>query len=165
LADDPKDNEIEPSNNPVHISDFHITAAQVGLTTDDEFRPSIASQNNIAHEYANLMAEKQRKQREFIEERRQKRIRAFDSGQISSFGGPVGSFRQPYNNNPNGGFTNNSNRSNRRGRNRNKKAKLAKETTTSPSNVNTASETSPTHEESIPPADCTNSSTSMETTQ
>ena len=123
LADDSRDNEIEPSDNPIHISDFHITAAQVGLTADDEFRPSLASQNNIAHEYANLMAEKQRRQREFIEERRQKRIRAFDNGHIISFGGPAGSFRQSHISHHNDGPTNTTNRSNRRGRNRNKKAK------------------------------------------
>lgn len=153
LADDPNDNEIEPSDHPLHISDFYITAAQVGLTVDDEFRPSAASQNNIAHEYANLMAEKQRRQREFIEERRQKRIRAFDNGQLSSFHGPVRSSPQP--------TANRGTRPRNRGRNRNKKGGLAK-TTAAPSSDATTTKTTPAEEASTTPNDSTTPNEPME---
>ena len=151
LADDPKDNTIEPSETPLHISDFHVTAAQVGLTADDEYRPSAASQNNIAHEYANLMAEKQRKQREFIEERRQRRIRAFDNGQFTHPG-----FRGPANvTTP---IPNNNKRARNR-RNRNKKGGLNKDTAAIPTDNHTPTKAP---EETAAPSDTTTPSTPMD---
>lgn len=89
LVEDIRNNDAEPSQHPVHLSDFHITAAQVGLDPDDPRRAVTSSQDAaIVHEYATLMADKQRKQREFVEERRQQRIRAFDSGRLPPFRAP-----------------------------------------------------------------------------
>lgn len=146
LAEDPRNNEAEPSDNPALLSDFHITAAQAGLTSDEP----INSKDNITHEYATLMADKQRKQREFIEERRQNRIRAFDSGKITPFRAPNHSSHQPRG----------------RKRNRNKKFKLNKRETTvqAASEVNTTTETSPTQPEATSPVDSTNIPDPMDVT-
>ena len=134
LEADIKDNDAEPSQHPVHLSEFHITAAQVGLDPDDTQRSATSAKDAaIIHEYASLMADKQKKQREFVEERRQQRIRAFDSGKLPPFRPPerITAQRLP--------------------KKRAKKSGLTRKNTTHPSNPSTAPDASQTPlESSIP---------------
>jgi hypothetical protein len=101
IADDAKDNDAYPSDNPVSLSDFHITAAQAGLTSDESHQPNTALQDDITQEFAAIMVTKQRRQREFIEESRQKRIRAFDAGEITPFRAPARNQQRPNRKHPN----------------------------------------------------------------
>ena len=84
LADNPKNNEAEPSDNPPLLANFYITAAQVGLATSDSSRSTDATMNHIVHEYTTLMAARQRKQQESVEERCQQRVRAFNQGKLTT---------------------------------------------------------------------------------
>ena len=76
LADDPKDNAAYPSTYPVHLSEFHITPAQAGLVENARQAPS--PQDDITHEFAIVMANRQKKERQFAEQRRQKKHQAFE---------------------------------------------------------------------------------------
>jgi hypothetical protein len=76
LADDPKDNTAYPSTYPVHISEFHITPAQAGLVENVPQAPS--PQDDITHEFAVVMANRQKKERQFAEQRRQKKNLSFE---------------------------------------------------------------------------------------
>ena len=77
LDDDPQNNYITPASRSVTLQDFHITPAQTGSATDDVNQPSSALQAEIAQEFAALMVAKQRRECQFIEEHRKKKIRAF----------------------------------------------------------------------------------------
>ena len=130
LADDVKDNDAEPSDCPVRLSDFYITAAQAGLDPDDTQRSSTTSEDAaIVHEYVSLMAAKQKRQREYVEERCQQRVRAFDSGKLSHSRVPN---RPPPQHSS---------------KKRNKKSGLAQRVTTAPSDNITTPETSQTSPE------------------
>lgn len=146
LQDDVKDNDTEPSTCPVHLSDFYITAAQVGLDPDENQQSSTASEDAaIVHEYATLMAAKQKRQREFIEERRLQRVRAFDSGKLPPF---RASDHPPFQHHP---------------KKRTKKSGLTQRLNTTPSNGFTTPKTSSTPSDNSVPVNLTATTTPMET--
>jgi hypothetical protein len=81
LAENPKDNGVSPSKYPVQLSDFFITPEQLGNAPINN-QPS-AIQSEITLEYAALMAAKQKRQREFIEERQARKIQSQHMAHVS----------------------------------------------------------------------------------
>jgi hypothetical protein len=73
IADDPQDSGIVPSDHPPRLYDFFITQEQVGLGSTTP--QPVSGQTEITHEYAVLMAAKQKREREGFEERERKRAR------------------------------------------------------------------------------------------
>jgi hypothetical protein len=71
ISDDPQDNGVVPSKYPVRLSEIFITPEQTGIVPIND-QPS-AVQAEINQEYTAMMAAKQRRLREFIEERKAKR--------------------------------------------------------------------------------------------
>jgi hypothetical protein len=71
ISDDPQDNGVVPSKYPVRLSEFFITPEQTSIVPIND--QPLAVQAKINQEYTAIMAVKQRRQREFIEERRAKR--------------------------------------------------------------------------------------------
>ena len=84
LADDPAQNEVELSNHPLQLPDFHITPAQAGYTSGDTPSPPDPVQDAITQEFAAIMAFRQKKERQFREDRREKRNHAFKTGLITT---------------------------------------------------------------------------------
>ena len=75
LDDDPDYNDVYHSLNPLSLSDFFITASQIGQTPDN-LPPVDHGQDDITREFGILMAARQKRQRQFAEERREKRVKA-----------------------------------------------------------------------------------------
>ena len=78
LAADPEHNYVIPSTNPVHLHEFKITPAQAGIIQPANNSPSTGLQAEINQEFAALMVEKQKKQRQYFEERQARRLRAYE---------------------------------------------------------------------------------------
>lgn len=75
LANDPAHNEVVPSTHPLRLSDFHIDPTLLGNPQNTP-PPADPAQDSITREYGIMMAAQQKRQREFAEARRQKRITA-----------------------------------------------------------------------------------------
>ena len=81
LAENPVDHIVNISGHPVTLPDFYITPEQTGLALGTApSQPSAQLQADINHEFIALMVNLQKKQRVAIEERRKKRLRAFETG-------------------------------------------------------------------------------------
>lgn len=79
LCDDPQDNSVSPSTHPLFLYEFHITPAQAGVVASTIAPPVSTAQDTVTNEFAFLMAERQRKQRQYVEERREKKARPFSA--------------------------------------------------------------------------------------
>lgn len=77
IDDDSQNNRVTPSRHPVSLQEFYITPAQAGVATENTDEQSSVLQAEIAQEFAAIMVAKQKKERKFYEERREKRIQAF----------------------------------------------------------------------------------------
>ena len=75
LEDDPNCNSVTPSTHPLRLEDFEITPSQLG-TVPDNPRPSDPLQDDITREFAAVVVMQRKKQRQYAEERRQKRLNA-----------------------------------------------------------------------------------------
>ena len=90
LGEDTQSNHITPSDHPVYLRDFHVSPAQAGIAPDitDQGTPAVQAEINQA--YAALMVRRQKRERQFIEERREKKMQAFkDPSPDYSYFNPV----------------------------------------------------------------------------
>ena len=77
LTNDPCDNSIIPSMHPVQLYEFHITPAQASVVSATSEQPNTTLQAEINQEFAAIMVARQKKQRQYFEERQEKKTRAF----------------------------------------------------------------------------------------
>ena len=70
LADDPNNNQIDPSIHPVVLQDFHISPTQTNAlaTTPNQLASDSALQADINQEFAALMVAKQKRQHQSYKE-------------------------------------------------------------------------------------------------
>ena len=62
---------------PVHLYEFHITPAQASVVTATTEQPPTTLQSDINQEFTAIMVARQKKQRQYFEERQEKKTRAF----------------------------------------------------------------------------------------
>ena len=70
MAKDPRESYVTPSDIPVLFKDFFITPAQAGVATAPTVPIPDAAQADITQEFAAIMAARNKKQRQYFEERK-----------------------------------------------------------------------------------------------
>ena len=74
----PEDHVVNLSDDPIHLSEFHVTPEQTGLQVENSNQPPAALQADINQEFAALMVAKQKRQRQYYEDRQEKKLHTYD---------------------------------------------------------------------------------------